>query len=322
MREQLPQQRSSETAEAAMLAARIAYWNCRLDELSAEVDGDFIEEAMADLDSYWEYTGGRCWFGGYGQHTYLDTRGEPVVSEDFIDMREGRSNGFGIAKFGREGAQRWRVAYWFQLTEDVVESDVMIRADWASIVPVREVDEPLAALSAELEPGLHDMLSVRSDRLAEQLLEPAFLRLRAPDQLSVIGAAIREAEDRSRQFGDIKGRQVMAEAEHAFRAVAGGKGYIEFEEQDTSAMIIQGECLGLDVLCRSRLRRQPINYIDELIDERAGLCLVVRASLPTVRALYGDSLTGDLLLYLPISGQQLGVNFVSLGMLEDLYANR
>lgn len=312
MAEREPQLELPQSLACLSLGERIDYWNSYLDSMPADsVDDLTMSMITNDLDRQWGWHNAQCLIRGYGQSIVRLNNVYYQHPEDFLDLAEGYSRGFEVSSFGREAVRRWRVAYlfdaeeWPEDEEDASSLHFMLRSDWASIVPVQELEDPLYQVDVELQGKLHDTLSEHSDRFAELLRDPKFFTLTSEEQRLFVNRSILDAEKSTLQYGGIK-RPVLLEGERAYVCNREDK-IASFAEVDISDDVLWGQCLGLDALVGDQLRTcAKVHDEMGLYDRAAGLCLVVRFEGKESSSL---DLENGTVLYVPISGQEVGATF-------------
>lgn len=308
MREQLTRPLVDSVELAEQLASRIAHWQGQFDALPVdEVTSDLREYAEADLDQYCSHLDQSCLFSGIGRIASGPYDSE--ASEDFVDDETGYSHGMVIVKFGKPGQQRWMVSHAFEQPVSGFATDgprgfVFLEPSRTTIFALSRAEESYETIDQP-----HAVLSILSEALAANLLDPEFLELNAAEQRHYMYSALAMARSEVEEWGSIDGRTVIVEAQ---------RGYIRDAERTIGSYAakalentpIGGVCRGIDVLALNRLRwSTAISGVEQLVDKAAGLFLVVQPDQDSAET---HGLSPGQLLYVPISGQEIGVSFLEI----------
>ncbi|MBC7708300.1 hypothetical protein H7Y63_03685 [Polaromonas sp.] len=302
----VPEQFSPGTPETATLADRIQYWQDIFDAVPADESAESLRiDAQEDLDRLWPHMSQLCDIRGMAK---LEEWNYGSVSSraEFIDFDTAESFGLVIAKIGATATEKWRVCYGFEkIYGDAIDTRTYqtfyLLPKLASISPHVEIEKIFEGI---YQP--HDILSAKSSELAEELQDPVFLGLHKEEQQYVIEERLSAVMHLVNQWGGIEGPINIEEATRAYIRVGGGAS-AEFEEIDIEDVEIGGTCLGLEVLARARLLNgRAIDDVDQLVDSEAGLFLKILVDPETARDCYLEDYQD---VYIPISGQRLGVYF-------------
>jgi hypothetical protein len=307
MKEQLSEPAVEYAERDERLSARITLRQKELDGVPfTGVSLDQREAVEASLNQDWAYHNEDCIFSGIGRlATGLQ---DPNAREDFIDYGVGRSVGLVVVAFGKPAHQRWIISYALEESATtpgtIVEGGyVFLEASRAIITPLAELEESFEALQQP-----HETLSRLSDNMVNDLHDEHFLQLTATEQRNRIDHLVNEARDLAEDWGGIKDKQVVVAAERGFVLDVSAKGSAYYRAVQLESSPIGGICRGLDALVRRQLLgHYPITDTTQLVDNAAGLFLVVEPGEDTAGR-YGVR-PGNY-VYLPISGQELGVAFL------------
>jgi hypothetical protein len=268
------------------------------------------EQIQNDLDELWpsEYT--ECLFSGWATKT--DGTCEQT---DYIEAGYGFCDGFWITRFGKTTKGSWQVGLGFNQysDDDTLTHDVhYILSLQAShgVVPIIEVENALPAI-----PTVHDILSKNSDSLSDQLSAPGFLSLNCQEQKQVVARAIRTTHEKCAEFcHDISAVPLVVEAELGYALVYNGK-TAEYRPFELHALTLTGSCRDIGSLVMNQLNRwQAIQSTEQLIDPKAGLCLLFEPddkSLQSINDFNDIPLSPDSTIVIPISSQDIEVIFAS-----------
>ena len=153
----------------------------------------------------------------------------------------------------------------------------------------------------------HAVLIQHSEALARNLADPAFFYLTRDEQLEYIESQLDVTTEQVRQWGGVVKPVLIEEAARAYARVSDGA-QDEYEAIDITNVVIGGECLGLEVLARSRLLTgRSITDLNQLVDVDAGLFLRVAIDADTA---ISCNLLPQQAVYLPISSQDMGICFL------------
>lgn len=233
---------------------------------------------------------------------------------DYIAVASGTNGGFMVGKFGRPGFEHWAVGWLFSetvpgatLEDDPVTVDYVLHTGARHSTVLIDAIESAFPEDLAFPDTVHQVLSRKSDELAELLRHETFFDLDCDEQKYFIDSSLEAANDACAELrSPLQGKRFAAMSERAYvlRTVGRASTYVEV---DTSDICLKGTCEELAVLGRRQLAfGQAITEIEQLVDAQSGMCLVVRIDAETAAEL---DLPEKQEVFLPISGQNLEVTF-------------
>lgn len=233
---------------------------------------------------------------------------------DYIETASGTNGGFMVGKFGRPGSEHWAVGWLFNETiggttpeDDPVTVDYVLHTRAMPNTVLIDAIESAFPEDLAFPDTVHRVLSTKSDELAELLRHETFFDLDCDKQKYFIDGSLEAANDACAELkSPLQGKRLAAMSERAYMLRTAGRtsAYVEVE---TSDICLKGTCEELAVLGRRQLAfGQAITELEQLVDARAGMCLVVRIDADTAAEL---GLPEKQEIFLPISGQNLEVTF-------------
>lgn len=303
----VPEQFSPQMSVGPSLADQISYWQGIFDAVPVtESAVELRAKAQEDLDICWPFMGEMC--DVFGMAKVETWSGDKIVSRlEFIDTKTAESFGLVIAKVGATAVEKWQVCFRFAKVQNEVADDqsyetIYLLPKRASIAPHRVVEKIFESVRLP-----HELLLRQSDELAFELQDSEFLTLSKDQQQWIIEEKLESATQLANQWGGIEKPILIENAIRAYVRVD-GRIELEFQEIALDNIVVTGNCSGLEVLARAQLMSgRPINNIEQLVDSQAGLFLTVIISPETAMCC---NLTKYQDLYVPISGQYIGVTFL------------
>lgn len=293
-----------------------------MQEWEYEINTEFIDsdrertslKAIEYLNDSCPYIDQEVYFSGRGIFPEYD-REEGVIIGDAHNATAGMFGigaGVGVVRMDEEDS-RWRVLHKimigsFQIsTEFVTEhkrSTVFCFLEPDSIIiPTQRVEEAYAAEGDYDKNKLHELLNKSSDDFVSLLNSPDFLELDHSLQRHIVEECISSIENAF----TFRGRVMAIEGKHGYVAVLKNE-CVHQELVSIEDKLLYGECLGIDSLEQGYLIDDPIRSVDDLLDKKAGLCLVMAPDPRTAEEL---SLEPNQPLFIPISNQNIEVSFSS-----------
>lgn len=300
------------------LDQRVGNWQAQLNDLANnQLDSDtsytLRDQAVADLNKHWRHYQSECVYSGWGISITRQANGQVKETKDqFSGLAT--SLGFAISRFGQPDNYQWRLGYIFRSfnhrqPQAYPKSVVFIDAASADISVIGQADDIFTIEPEQLpKPCFDKALCEQSDTLAETMNDSEFLKLSAIDQYDLLTTILLQTAKTAERYGGLDDRPVKIRAEKGYLPISSTPSNdIGFIEVDLTNIAVNGHCRGLDILGFERLERlkQPIRDCSDWQDKPAGLYLAIDIDQPTRVAIGLDYQ----LVYLPLSGQNLALNF-------------
>jgi len=269
--------------------------------------------------------------------TVLDRDEDEGTVYGKVEGITGGYQGCSIQGFSGEHGKEYRIRHTIEIgsATGMASKGTRIRKDTlfgffesdSTILPVNSVEKSLCPvpdckdLPSEAVAQIIDGYSVQLVRL---LNDTGFRRMPLARQQGILYELIKKAEQES----NVQGRYVRIEftepnsedkasgkrknhllkpTRHIYIPHATTEGPVVRRESKIP-IIIGGICVGIETVERPQLRRRAFRRDRDMLDKKAGLCLVLDPDYGTTSAV---SVGQDQLIYVPVSGQRFDAEFLS-----------
>jgi hypothetical protein len=290
-------------------------WQTVFDELTDHSQAaNLRKQAISELDAMFPYKGERVYMSGNGKYLTLDPATNIPVKESwqYIKGCECLHNGFAVLETNESGSavsyhvmQQVYTGFRRGKISDNVYQTLQFFDYFdldSSCLVAKELDDIFYETDESLT--IDDQIGVvhsRSHLLDALIQSTAFRRMNRTKQQNQVANLISQAE----QDVKIRGTSLLAEAEYGYINFLGN--YVHILPVDIRDSVIGGVCLGLESLESLALREKAIRRNANLVDKKAGICLVLDPDPDTRQGLL---LEPEQLLYVP-TYQKLHVEEVS-----------
>lgn len=293
-------------AELAIVHAR--HWQAvlsnptRHDELISE------QEIINELNGFYPYIGQAVFMSGVGMHPVQDEETGRLTDEiwEHRFAQGGIHHGFYIDDYAEADTMERQIMHQLTIGEisekigkTLFQKQVLVslfNLD-SMVLPVNDIDRAFGIEDQvpdyEFEKRL-DLMMGYSKKLTKIYKSTSFRRMNHEQQISLVREFLSEA-DRKTKLRDIS---VMVTAEYAYvPLLTSGWQLIQFPVEELD---ISGTCIGLESTESVTMKEKAIRKDSDLIDKKAGLCLVIDPDDETREEL---RLRPDSILYLPTYSQ-------------------
>lgn len=266
----------------------------------------YADRIAIELTDLWPYVNEGCYFSGTAVYPDVDLE-KGTIADTFgsVESMEGVSCGLTVCAFGDEKPQ---IYYLFSVGTITARTHTLRRQDDlyaflhvadAEILPESTVEQPFTVPEFDEESDVCELLGKSSQNFVSLLRSTPFRRKTQLEQQKIVDAYIANTE----QISGIRGTTVTFEPEYVYvpRLV---DGVMQYDCKAVYKEFMSGICHGLMSIEADKLQRKAIRRDIDMVDERAGLCLIVEVA----SASYNDAPLNTPVL-LPLSDQDIDIVF-------------